>query len=353
MIGWYAHHHGLGHLTRLQAIAAHLRTPVTGLSSLPAPDGWQQPWVHLDRDDRMPVARAATADPSAHGVLHWVPRHEPGLARRTSQLSTWIDRTHPALVVVDVSVEVSLVARLCGVPVVVLAMPGTRTDRAHRSAYDLADALLAPWPAGAHTTGWPDSWRDKVWAVGGISRFDGRTPEAPAGTRDGAPRARSTPAPRRRVLLLWGAGGRHTSAADVEAARSATPDWEWVERGPDLPSADLWADLAAADVVVTHAGQNAVAEVAAARRPAVVVPQPRPFDEQGATASAVERLGIAVGLRSWPSDAGVWPEVLERAVARGGAGWQRWSSGHSAADAARLLESLVTRLTQPATSAVP
>jgi len=33
------------------------------------------------------------------------------------------------------------------VPTVVVAMRGDRFDRAHRTAYDAADALLAAWPA--------------------------------------------------------------------------------------------------------------------------------------------------------------------------------------------------------------
>ena len=100
--------------------------------------------------------------------------------------------------------------------------------------------------------------------------------------------------------------------------------------GPGSPSPDLWSDLAAADVVVTHGGQNAVAEVAAARRPAVVVAQPRPFDEQVATAGAVDRLGAAVGLAAWPH-AAAWPGLLEQALDRGGEGWRQWSTGHGAA----------------------
>lgn len=333
MIGYYVHHQGLGHLTRLQAVAAHLRSPVTGLSSLPRPASWDQDWVQLERDDTMSSATIASADPTAHGVLHWVPRHDPGLAGRAAAVSEWIRHARPSLVVVDVSVEIAALSRLCGVPVVVLAMPGVRTDRTHTLAYDLADALLAPWPEAAHTEGWPQAWRAKLWAVGGLSRFDGRRP-GPARSVD--------PGARRRVLLLWGGGGRGTSAAEVAAARAATPGWEWVERGPGSPSPDLWADLAAADVVVTHGGQNAVAEVAAARRPAVVVAQPRPFDEQVATARAVDRIGVAVGVGTWP-DAADWAGLLDRALSRGGEGWRRWSTGHGAASAASRLDAMVDR----------
>ena len=354
MIGYYVHHHGLGHLTRLEAVAEHLRSPVTGLSSLPSPPSWGQDWVQLERDDRVPPAAALLADPTAHGVLHWAPQHDPGLADRMATVAEWIRRACPSLVVVDVSVEVAVLSRLCGVPVVVLAMPGVRTDRTHSLAYDLADALLAPWPETAHTDGWPPAWLAKLWAVGALSRFDGREPARTPGEDSGyavgtdalhlgqsmSPAEATTAA--RRVLLVWGGGGHGTSAAQVAAARAATPGWDWVERGPGSPSPDLWSELAAADVVVTHGGQNAVAEVAAARRPAVVVAQPRPFDEQVATARAVDRLGAAVGLDTWP-EAASWPGILDRAVRRGGEGWRAWSTGRGAVSAAARLDALAER----------
>lgn len=330
MIGWYAHHQGAGHLTRLRAVAAHLDEPVWGLSSLPEPPGWTGPWTQLARDDD--PAPAPGDDVTAGGVLHWAPPHHRGLADRMSRLASWCATHRPRLLVVDVSVEVALLARLCGVPTVVVALPGARVDPVHRLAYDSASALLAPWPDAVHTGGWPEEWTAKLWCVGGISRFDGR--ELPG------PREASG---RRRVLVLWGSGGRSTGIDAVAAARAATPDWEWVERDPvTAPSSDLWADLARADVVVTHAGQNAVAEVAAARRPAVVVAQPRPFGEQEATAAAVDRMGLAVGLTRWP-DTTVWPGLLEQAARLGGSGWSRWSDGEGARRAARHLQDLAGR----------
>ncbi len=329
VIGYYAHHQGSGHLTRLRSLAAHVGEPLCGVSSLPPPPGWTGPWLALPRDDSpAPTTVRDTRDVTAGGVLHWAPPHHRGLAERMALVAAWAARHRPRVLVVDVSVEIALLARLCGVPTVVVALPGERLDRAHRLAYDSAEALLAPWPAEAHTDGWPDSWRSKAWYVGGMSRFDGRTP-APRPARAGS---------RRRVLLLWGAGGRAPDGAAVAAARAATPGWEWVERDPvTSPSPDVWSDLAEADVVVTHAGQNAVAEVAAARRPAVVVAQPRPFGEQAATAAAVERLGAAVGLARWP-EAAAWPGLLDRALAAGGDRWARWSTGAAAACAAQLLE---------------
>ncbi|HET8766976.1 MAG TPA: glycosyltransferase [Pedococcus sp.] len=355
MIGYYAHHQGSGHVTRMQAVAAALDEPVWGLSSAPRPAGWSSGWTELARDDEAAGERLdEDADVTARGALHWVPRGHSGLARRAEQVVSWAAVHRPRLLVVDVSVEVALLARLAGLPTVVVTLPGRRDDRAHRLAYDTAEALLAPWPEGTHERSWPPEWVAKARFVGGISRFDSRiragagatTPvgadptqrqDASTSVLDLHDTTRGSTSSGRTVLLLWGAGGRGTTPAQVAAARAATPGWTWIERSPGVvASRDLWDELLRADVVVTHAGQNAVAEVAAARRPAVVVAQPRPYDEQVATAECVQELGLAVGRSSWPRPR-EWPELLEQAVAIGGEGWGRWSTGDGASRAAGFL----------------
>jgi predicted glycosyltransferase len=105
---------------------------------------------------------------------------------------------------------------------------------------------------------------------------------------------------------------------------------------------DPWADICQADVVVTHAGLNALAEIAAARKPAVIVPQARPHDEQIATARALDSRGLAVVSAIWPAAAS-WRSVLDAALAIGGGRWGSWSSGTGASHAARLIESVSQR----------
>ena len=325
MIGWYVHGQGRGHLQRLECIAAHLRTPVTGLSSLPRPDGFTGGWVQLADDAPAPDA----ADVTAGGTLHWAPRHHDGLRDRMAAIAAWVAEARPCLVVVDVSVEVAVLVRAMGVPVVVAAMRGDRLDRAHRTAYDLAEALLAPWPVSLPEA-WPQEWLDKTWHVGALSRADGREPVPAAG--------------RRRVALLWGTGGSGVSTADVEAAAAATPGWTWDTAG--LPGApwvsDPWAHLQAADVVVMHGGQNALAEVAAARRPAVVVPQARPHGEQEASGRALALGGLALVEPSWPTPER-WPELLERAARSDPSRWEQWSDGRGASRAAAHLDDAAGR----------
>ncbi|MGA8208907.1 MAG: glycosyltransferase [Nocardioidaceae bacterium] len=333
MIGYYVHHQGLGHLHRLASVRAHLREPVTVLSSLPRPLDWSGPWVRLAADDTG-VDDPGTADVTAGGRLHWVPRHHLGLAARSHQILDWVVTERPTLVVVDVSVEVSLLVRLAGVPVVVAAMPGNRSDHAHRTAYDLADTLLAPWPAAVPSS-WPQRWLAKTVHCGSIGGFDGlpRPPRAESG---------------RRGLLLWGSGGTGLDERRVGELRAAMPGWTWQAAvgSTRLGREELWRALCAADVVVTHGGQNAVAEVAAARAPAVVVADRRPFDEQVRTAAAVDGLGLAVGVAEWPSR-DRWPELVRRAVLVGGEGWSRWSFGDGALRAARAIDGAARRLRPP------
>ncbi|WP_225805209.1 glycosyltransferase [Streptomyces sp. NK15101] len=333
MIGYYIHHQGKGHLHRARCIARRTRTPLTGLSSLSRPDDWNGDWIRLPPDTGPDTI---ATDPTARGRLHWVPRHHAGLRSRMAAVADWIERTAPALLVSDVSVEVALLARLMGVPVVVSAMRGDRSDPAHRLAYDLADALLAPWPAALPEPGWPREWRAKTEHTGAFSRHDGK-PRPDADSR--AERSVTD----REVLLMLGAGGAEVSATDLRTAAEATPGWNWtVLGGPGGWTDDPWPLLCRADVVITHAGQNAVAECAAARVPAVIVPQSRPHGEQHATARALAAGGLAVVRDRWP-DPGDWAGLLDEAVRTGSARWSLWAPGDGAERAARLLD----RLTSP------
>lgn len=330
MIGYYVHHHGSGHLARMQEVARHLRSPVTGLSSLPAPCG--VPWLQLASD-----AEGRTAvDETAGGRLHWVPRHDPGLRHRAAQILDWVDRNQPDLMVVDVSVEVAVLVRLAGTPVVVMAMPGRRDDAAHVLGLDLADALVAAWPQPSSPESWPRRWWEKTHFVGAFSRFDDMICSTPAPRSSAADNDRQ-------VLLLWGTGGTGPSQEQMTAAAAATPGWSWDVADGSVPSDQVWSRLRSTDVVVTHGGQSAVAEVAAARVPAIVIADVRPFDEQEMTVAQLRTERLAVGAESWPAPH-EWTRLLDEALALGGEGWARWSDGEGGRRTATLLDDLAHEL---------
>lgn len=325
MIGYYVHHVGRGHLHRATALASLLDHPVTGLSSLPRPDGWEGEWIELERDD----TTGPGADPTAHGALHWVPERDPGLLDRMSTISQWCAKARPDLMVSDVSVEVALLARLHGIRVLSVVLPGHRADAAHRLGFAASAALVSFWPeSAAGMVSGIDTAAMRRWhRVGAMSRYP----------------VSDTPAPgARRVVVLNGSGGDAVGAAEIEAAREQTPDWDWQVLGPGGSwVADPYPVLLGADVIVTHAGQNALAEVASARRPAVVVPGDRPHLEQRTTAQVLADGPWPVLVESQFPTTG-WRERLETAAALDGTAWSSWCDGQAATRFAAVVDELVT-----------
>jgi len=102
------------------------------------------------------------------------------------------------------------------------------------------------------------------------------------------------------------------------------------------PDCDVWALLERATVAVATASSNAVGEVAAARRPLICLPQPRPFDEQREQAAALRSAGLATVLDRWPP-AERWPSLLAAAARRDPDRWRLLHDGDGAERFARAI----------------
>jgi hypothetical protein len=326
VIGYYVHHHGNGHLHRAITVAPHLPEPVAGISSLPRPDAWVGPWIQLPRDDSAPSY--AGADVTAQGLLHWVPVGDAGLSGRMAAISAWIDDHAPSAMVVDQSVEVCLLARLHGVPVVAMTAPGRRTDAAHALGFGIASAVVGAWPAGWSHRMLPGVERD-VQAIGAVSRF--------AVARERPRRAGRRP----HAVLIAGTGGDGFSRTSIARAQQQSPGWDWTVLSRTLGTwhADPAAVLATADVAVLHPGQNSLAEVAALRLPAIVVPADRPFAEQRTTASVLADGWPAVVVDGVP-DRG-WDDLLDEALFLDGEGWAEWCDGGAPTRLANVVSGVV------------
>jgi hypothetical protein len=330
MIGWYVHHHGHGHLTRFLAVRPHLPGAVVVFSSLrpPAELPPETSWTVLPFDADIVAGDGGTpedprdADPTARGLLHWAPLDHPGHRERLAAVAAWIASARPDAFVVDVSAEVAVLVRLLGTRTVVVTQPGDRTDPAHRLAYALAERILAPWASGTADAAADRVAPGRVVHVGGISRHDARAAERERDPRSVLILGRVLPEPvlDEGIEMLRAAGWRVRTAGAREA---------------DPRVADVWPLLCRSTVVVAAAGQNSVADLAAAGSRAVVIAQERPFAEQVHTAQVLADLGLAVVAPAEPAPAEL--VALVARAARLEPDWSSWQVAGAAARAAAVI----------------
>ncbi|MEO5901827.1 MAG: glycosyltransferase [Ilumatobacteraceae bacterium] len=348
MIGFYVHHHGAGHLARSQAIIHELVAPTAVFTSLPTCRAMFPLGTHLVElpDDRVV---GSTVEPTAGGGLHWAPTGLAPIKVRSRLLGTWLTGPDAQLLVCDVSVEMAVLGRLCGVPTVVVRSHGDRSDRPHRLALDTAAGLLAPFPAELEDARTPAHIRDRTFYAGLFSR-PWPSPISQADARCELGLDRDAPV----LTIVVGAGGSSLEASAVGEIASRLRGWQVVLVGTSARPgagggvhtvgwvADVRPWLRAATVVAGHAGANLVAEIALADRPFICVPEERPHDEQYGRARRLEATGAAVVANGWPS-APAWPALVDAAQILGSSRLHGWAVAASPRDAAQWLESVHRR----------
>ncbi len=313
-IGYYVHHHGDGHRQRALAIAqaaslgrftligTGLAGRTEGLPCLDLPDDRLTARLAFDGHDD------ANARPQA---LHYAPSHHDGIRSRTALITDWIARERPSLIVVDVSVEMAMLARLAATPTVYVRLAGLRDDTAHLEAFRGASAILAPFHSALDDPALPEWVRAKTHFCPGLTSAS-RPLEA--GCRD-------------TILVVYGKGGAGGDGDALAAAARASPGFNWRVIGPvshprSSPdnlailgwTEDAEGEIARAGLVVGAAGDGLVNAVTAIGRRFICIPEPRPFDEQTAKARRLAALGAAIVIERWP-EASDWPALLAAAQA--------------------------------------
>jgi predicted glycosyltransferase len=331
-VGYYVHHHGRGHWRRALTIASHLQCPVTLIGSALPLGSLPTPLHRLD----LPLDTAPGVKAEHFDTLHYAPLAVDGLRQRMAWLADWMNRHWPCLLVVDVSVEVALLARLLGIPTVYIRQHGQRDDAAHRQAYASAAALLAPFPQAMESAETPPAIIQRSHYSGWLSRY-------PQG-RSSAPRPG-------RILVIVGQGGTAIGREQLTELARACPDRQIRVAGladdagaSTLPNLvplghldDPRDELCQAEVVIGSAGDSLVAEVASLGCRYIAVAEARPFDEQRQQAARLDALGLAIGLAGWPA-AEAWPALLGRAAQLDPAAWLPHLSADGAQQAARIIE---------------
>jgi hypothetical protein len=309
-IGYYVHHQGDGHRQRALAIAKQAQGRITLLGTGLAGRTGNVPAIDLP-DDRRPCHDVDNRDEAARpSSLHYAPIGHRGVRQRVAAITGWIARNRPALLVVDVSVEVAMLARLASVSTVYVRLSGRRDDAPHLDAFRGAVGLLAPFHGDLDDEDTPESIRRQTFHAPGLGK---RPPIVPVDPTV--------------VLVVVGKGGDAGNGEAWAAAASATPDRLWRVIGPCTvpagPPSNLeirgWVDdaeamIASAGVVIGGAGDGLVGSVIAARRPFVCIPEHRPYHEQVSKAARLSALRAAIMCPISPAAAD-WPALLARAQA--------------------------------------
>ncbi|KQN33676.1 glycosyl transferase [Sphingomonas sp. Leaf38] len=305
-VGYYVHHHGAGHRARALAVAERADGRVTLIGTNLTGQTGSHAYVDLP-DDRLHAAfDGDDLGGDRPAALHYAPLDHDGIRRRVAAVTQWIAEHRPALMVVDVSCEIAMLARLASVPTVFVRLNGVRNDIPHLDAFRAATAIVAPFAAALDDPETPDWVRRKTRYCPGVThRAD------PDAVEPGS------------VLVVGGGGGSPIDGAVWARAACATPDRTWHVIGACTPIVDPpgnlerfgWVDDAAARIartaiVVGSAGDGVVGAVLAARRPFVCLPEDRPFDEQRSKARQLVAAGAALSCND-PATAD-WPSLLAK-----------------------------------------
>ncbi|GGA96372.1 glycosyltransferase [Allosediminivita pacifica] len=358
--GYFVHHQGRGHAERCAALVNALPEgrPVRIFCARTDIFPPLRPGVQITRIPSLfeptgdePTGMAGVPTPD---TLHCAPLGWPSIREATATITRFFAEEDPELMICDVSAEIAQLSRICSVPHVKVLQHGDRTDPGHRAAYDGAAGLLAPFHRDLAQPDW-GAFAPRIHHAPGLG-------VATALPCRGVARARLGLDPAARIaLVVSGGGGSGTHEAPLGVAARSFPDMQWITIGDverdwhATPPANLdhrgWVDnagdyIAAADLIVSSAGNTTCAQVLAAGTPWIVVPEWRYFDEQAEKARALDRAGAAVVLNALPASAHRWHEAVSRARTLHDPTRQQALAGgpRAAATAARWLETLADTL---------
>ncbi|MCX2574140.1 glycosyltransferase [Pedobacter sandarakinus] len=294
-IAFYVHHHGSGHLMRtLQIVAALEAYPVilmgSGLDNLvDVPSNVTL--VHLPPD--VPTSDEDLLPESIPPMgFHYAPLGVKGSRDRVALMTEVFRQYYPLILVVDVSIEVALLARLAGIPSVIIKQHGKRDDLPHQLAYDSAEIIIAPY-SESMSVDYPGNFDSKTVYTGGFSKFDQHLNRAKI--------------QQNLVCVLVGKGGTSINHELLVKIASNCSEYQFHVLGlanfkHNLSNLfchghvqDASELMAKAWLVIGNTGHNTVMETASLNKHLIGIPELRPFDEQVEKAMVInDRRGVKI-----------------------------------------------------------
>ena len=314
-IAFYIHHQGAGHVMRAITIASVLngfRICFLGSNLKPylsqIPDEIQ--CIHLPLD--VPIENEHLYSNDALSYLHYAPLGVNGIRERTALLTGVFKDKYPILLIVDVSVEITLLARLCGIPSIVVMQHGNRNDLPHQQAYESAEILIAPFSQALGLSFEEDWINAKIVYTGGFSRYNS------IATDQGSSEERQN------IAVLIGKGGTSIDSGFIRLLSNACPDHTFHIIGSVSYEDDNFAHnikfhgnvtdpkwvLDSCRVVIGNAGHNTVMEMADLNKRFICIPEERPFEEQQYKAALLAKNGNAKVIQPANLRSTDWAEEL-------------------------------------------
>lgn len=317
-IGIYIDHLGDGNKSRAIAIARQAPDHFTLIGS--GLTGKSAALSVLELPDDQPQA-------AQHGAAN---DNLAGTRRRTRMISNWIEAAEPALLLVDVSLQVAALARLTATPTAYMRLSGKRDDQPHLEAFHAAEAVLCPYHCVLEAETTPQWLRDRS------HYFPGLTPDiAPNRSAD------------KRLLVVRDRQFNSLSTDKLLSLARTLPDWRidviGGHQSEAAQAANLyfhgWIDhpahfVAESTIVMGTAGDGLIAAVSSAGKPFICLPQADPFGGQFEKAVRLEALNAATVCRRWPQN---WKKTIAETLKRG----EAMAALHDNAGAARAAELLL------------
>jgi UDP-N-acetylglucosamine:LPS N-acetylglucosamine transferase len=230
---------------------------------------------------------------------------EPAL--RAKVLAEAIEIHKPKAFYCDGVPELAIMVRGMGVPVVLVHLPGNvMSDPTQVFAHELADHIVAHFPASLEQANY--RFASKTYYSGYMSQYAGR------GSKPGNRSAVNN------VTILLGYDNYDVSVLKTITNDQHTPftiignkqAYDLAENCTQLGPVNDISEAIIGDVVISATGQNIVAELLSLHKRLILLPEPRPYDEQTVHATVLANQRIAL-LAEETFSVEQWQNVLQKA----------------------------------------
>ncbi|TLV03975.1 glycosyltransferase [Dyadobacter luticola] len=228
-------------------------------------------------------------------------------AHRAKALAEAIAHFKPKAFYCDGVPELAIMVRGMGVPVVLIHLPGNvMSDPTQVFAHELADHIIAHFPSSLEQANF--SFISKTYYSGYISQYAGR-----------ALTSSSRPHFDQVTVLLGYDNYDETVLQNITKDQSTQFTIVGNKRDFDVganctllgPVKDI-REAITGEVVISAAGQNTIAELLSMKKRLILLPEPRPYDEQVVHAKVLAEQHIAL-LAQENFSAEQWQNVLQKA----------------------------------------